>query len=77
MKLGKSFWQCSACGKWSTANRKPNHHLRFVGEDLPDGAIIGDSNEVMEHDTGARYMVYWIKCGPFVEWVAKPVEEAA
>ena len=71
MKESKSFWLCTACGKWSTARRRPRHHQRFVGEDLPGGAAITAETHTYEPDTGAPVTYFWVRCGPFEEWIAE------
>ncbi len=75
-RIARSFWCCTACGKWSTAKRNPKKHKRFVGEDVPEGSHIADSGVHYEHDTGASYEVFWVWCGPFEEWRAHRVDTA-
>ena len=71
--MSERLWRCAECGKWSHAQRRPPWHSKFVGDDPSDDAIIVESNEVMELDTGSKYHVFWVRCGPFEEWTAEKV----
>ena len=74
------LFRCVQCGKWSHANRRPLWHQRWIDRDdgLPEGAVVlGEiepyGGEYTEHVPGG----WFIRCGPFAEWRAMPVEEAA
>jgi hypothetical protein len=75
--VSERLWRCAECGKWSHAKRRPPWHTKFAGDEPPEGAVIAESNEVMEYDTGAKYDVFWIRCGPFEPWTADREQAAA
>lgn len=74
------MWRCSACGKWSHAQRKPKHHQRWVSgsthTEPPVGATVTQEVEpIYDHLNGFTSDGGWfVECGPFEEWRAERVE---
>jgi hypothetical protein len=70
MACSSVAWSCEVCGKWSHANRKPPWHTRWVeSEDCPDDAVVVETAETRESDTGALNYHHRIRCGPFRSFV--------
>jgi hypothetical protein len=62
-------WRCTNCDKWSHAQAKPAHHLRWdVEADPEDHKFVADNRYGFGDTPGA-----WVECGPFAGWIAEPL----
>lgn len=71
------IYRCTACGKWSHAKRKPKHHQRFISADDFDGPgdwpVLSVAEGFTDYTSGEGTSGgWWIACGPFETWEAKP-----
>ena len=66
------LWRCSACGKWSHAQRNPKMHERRVADsdDFDAAAVTRIEPGGREPETGAWLDLVFVRCGPFDEFAA-------
>lgn len=64
-------WQCTRCGKWSHAQRKPKHHLRWTEDPLPEDIVTQEPHYTGDPDAIEKWE---IKCGPFAAFLLVPAE---
>ena len=79
-----TLYRCTACSKWSHAQRKPKFHQRFhpmytqwgLADDEPPAELIISKDDGWtdfisgEGDDGG----WWVRCGPFETWEAVMVD---